>query len=478
MNCKTFLKIFLITVITYCPYTYAINPLDILTLSSKPPTSSVSVAIWDLTNNKSTYTYNAHQFMLPASTQKLFIASSSLNKLGPDFHYTTTIETNGKIVNGTLRGNLYIRFDADPSLTTKELYALLEQVKVSGIKKITGNVLLSAPLKKPARAKGWVWDDLGICYSAPISGFILDKNCVSAELVPIKGNKSKVHTFQEVPLIISSNVYYDPKRLQPDCQMDLHKVAINHYSIDGCHHATRKVALEIAIPDPQQFAIDYVAQSLSKLGIRVTGRITENKIHIISDNIHFGKVLAHHKSEQLPQLLTEMLLNSDNMIADTLTKKLGQLEYSSTGSFINGTKAIKKIMNSLGVNIDDATLADGSGLSRYNLVSAHQLLETLKAIHYNKKINYLENALPIAGERGTLLNKHAFTHAPLKGIITAKTGSMGGVSCLAGYVNIPGKNKYAFVIMENGISHKQSKKTAFEAVFLKGFIQEIKSSKH
>ena len=466
-------KLLLLLSITYSPFALSIDPIDILTTAVKPAGSSVAVTVWDLTKNKAVYTHNGEQLMLPASTQKLFIASSALKALGPDFHYTTTIETNGQMVNGTLTGNVYIRFDADPSLTTNDLYNLLQQLKTQGVKKIAGDVLLSAPLKQPTRAKGWVWDDLGICFAAPVSGYILNKNCVMAELVPTKGNKSKVDLFEKLPLDVTSKVNYDPKKLQKDCQMDLNKVSINHYVIEGCHHQKRKVSLELAIPDPEQFAIDYVAQSLSDLGIKVTGRVTENKIHIISDKVHIGKIIASHNSEDLTDLLKDMLLNSDNLIADTLTKKLGQVTFETRGSFVNGTRAIKQILKKQGIDLSQAVLADGSGLSRYNLVSAHQLLETLKVINSDPDLKVIKQFLPVAGGSGTLLNKQIFNYSPLKGFVVAKTGTMSGVSCLAGFITIPGKHKYAFAILENGRSKQESKKPPFEAAFLKGFIQQV-----
>ncbi len=470
MNIK---KLVLLLAAAYSPFAFSVDPIDILTAAVKPVGSSVAVSVWDLTKNKAVYSYNGKQLMLPASTQKLFIASSALKTLGPDFHYTTTIETNGQMVNNTLIGNLYIRFDADPSLTTDDLYNLLRQLKTKRINKIAGDVLLSAPLKRPARAKGWVWDDLGICFAAPVSGYILNKNCVMAELVPTKDNRSKVDLFEKLPLKVTSRVNYDPNNLRKDCQMDLNKVSINHYVIEGCHHQKRKVSLELAVPDPEQFAIDYVAQSLSELGIKVTGKVTENKIRVISDKIHIGKIIASHNSENLPDLLKDMLLNSDNLIADTLTKKLGQVTFQTTGSFSNGTRAIKKVMKRQGVDLSMAVLADGSGLSRYNLVSAHQLLETVKAIDSDPDLRVIKEFLPVAGNSGTLLNQQVFNYSPLKGYVIAKTGTMSGVSCLAGFINIPGKHKYAFAILENGISKQQSKKPPFEAAFLKGFIQQV-----
>ena len=470
MNSKI---LFLLLTIVYSPFSVAIDPIDILTTAVKPEGSSVAVSVWDLTKNKAVYSLNGEQLMLPASTQKLFIAVSTLKNLGPNFHYTTTLETNGTIVNNTLIGNLYVRFDADPSLTTNALYNLLQQLKSQGINKIAGDVLLSAPLKQPARAKGWAWDDLSICYAAPVSGYILDKNCVMAELTPTQGNRSKINLFDKVPLVIDSKVNYDPKKLQKDCEMELNKVSINHYVLEGCHHQKRNVSLEIAIPDPKQFAIDYVAQSLSDLGIKITGKVTENKIHIISDKVHIGKIIASHNSDNLTELLKDMLLNSDNLIADTLTKKLGQVTYERQGSFFNGTRAIKKTMKQQGIDLSNAVLADGSGLSRYNLVSTHQLLNTIKAIYADPQLRILIDFLPVAGESGTLLNKQVFNYAPLKDIVIAKTGSMSGVSCLAGFINIPGRNKYAFAIIENGINKQQSKKPPFEAAFLKGFIQQV-----
>lgn len=116
--------------------------------------------------------------MLPASTQKLLVAAAALKGLGSDYRFTTSLYRRGKVTQGVLHGDLLFAFDGDPTLSRTQLASLLEQAKQSGINKVQGDVLLLGQPQRLSRASGWAWDDLGICYSAPVSSYIIDGNCV------------------------------------------------------------------------------------------------------------------------------------------------------------------------------------------------------------------------------------------------------------------------------------------------------------
>ncbi len=128
----------------------------------------------------------------------------------------------------------------------------------------------------------------------------------------------------------------------------------------------------------------------------------------------------------------------------------------------DGLTAINKLIDSLGFYPDNYSIADGSGVSHYNLVSAELLLETLKYIHYKRKdifpIYY--NSLAIAGVDGTLKNRMKNTSA--ENNVHAKTGTLNGVSNLSGYVTVKNGHLIAFSIMIQNFAGKSSTARYFQ----------------
>ncbi|MFR0258527.1 D-alanyl-D-alanine carboxypeptidase/D-alanyl-D-alanine-endopeptidase, partial [Escherichia coli] len=85
--------------------------------------------------------YHSQQMALPASTQKVITALAALIQLGPDFRFTTTLETKGNVENGVLKGDLVARFGADPTLKRQDIRNMVATLKKSGVNQIDGNVL-------------------------------------------------------------------------------------------------------------------------------------------------------------------------------------------------------------------------------------------------------------------------------------------------------------------------------------------------
>jgi D-alanyl-D-alanine carboxypeptidase/D-alanyl-D-alanine-endopeptidase (penicillin-binding protein 4) len=191
-----------------------------------------------------------------------------------------------------------------------------------------------------------------------------------------------------------------------------------------------------------------------------------------------AKLIASHSSAPLPELLETMLLKSDNLIADSLFKQLGKSYFKTQGSFTNGAAAMQRILTNLGIDLSNANIVDGSGLSRYNLLNAKQLAAVLALIHQDSRFSPLITSLPQAGISGTLRYRMGYNKPPLKQQIFAKTGSMQGVSNLAGFIRLPQHNDTLFVILENGMSPelKNQHKPSFNAEFLKQLISVLQPS--
>jgi D-alanyl-D-alanine carboxypeptidase/D-alanyl-D-alanine-endopeptidase (penicillin-binding protein 4) len=141
-----------------------------------------------------------------------------------------------------------------------------------------------------------------------------------------------------------------------------------------------------------------------------------------------------------------MMKMSLNLSAETFTRIMG-LELRGEGTFAKGREVVEEVLIGMGLNIKDFAYADGSGLSRLNLISADALVDILKDMHRRRHFPLFYSALPIAGIDGTLESRMKRTKA--ENNVHAKTGSVANVSALTGYVHTADKEMLAFSILTN-----------------------------
>jgi D-alanyl-D-alanine carboxypeptidase/D-alanyl-D-alanine-endopeptidase (penicillin-binding protein 4) len=148
--------------------------------------------------------------------------------------------------------------------------------------------------------------------------------------------------------------------------------------------------------------------------------------------------------------------DSDNLCAEMLLYAMAFNDSGAPASAENGIAVIEKLIDEIGFDPKDYSLADGSGVSRYNLLSPELILEVLKDIYYNKSELYEEfyNSLAIGGVDGTL--KKRMQEMPLLGNVHAKTGTLQGVSALSGYLTSNNKQLIAFSILIQNYTGKNS----------------------
>jgi D-alanyl-D-alanine carboxypeptidase/D-alanyl-D-alanine-endopeptidase (penicillin-binding protein 4) len=197
--------------------------------------------------------------------------------------------------------------------------------------------------------------------------------------------------------------------------------------------------------------IDSVKQGLEKRGVSVKGEV---KLGAAPQE---ATTVAFHLSPPLIEIVSRMMKESDNHIADWLFKVLGQKASGATGNWETGKVALKSFMEKeLKIAPDAHLLADGSGLSRYNLIAPSHLTALLLWAANNPTF---AQTLPISGFDGTLEKR-------MKGIekrVRAKTGSLTGVTSLSGYISTESGERLAFAILINGFTSKaREKKLAIE----------------
>lgn len=154
----------------------------------------------------------------------------------------------------------------------------------------------------------------------------------------------------------------------------------------------------------------------------------------------------------IDQVLMRMMKNSDNLYAESMFYQLAASTGVKKASAKQARSVVEKLISKVGLNPKRYEIADGSGLSLYNYLSAELEVKLLRYAYLNNNIYmHLRPSLPIAGEDGTLRKrmKGAFT----AGNVHAKTGTLQGVSSLAGYCTAANGHHLAFSIINQGIQH-------------------------
>ena len=179
---------------------------------------------------------------------------------------------------------------------------------------------------------------------------------------------------------------------------------------------------------------------LQREGIIVNGEVSDGMVP------PGAVVIATHLSPPLADILKLMNKPSDNAIAELIFKTLGAEVKGEPGTWQKGRQVIGEFLEEIGAAF---RVVDGSGLSRYNLVTTELLVDLLVFVYNDFELmpDYVAS-LPIAGVDGTLKNRMKGMHA--EKVLRAKTGTLSGVSALAGYTVTANGEVLAFSIL---ISH-------------------------
>ena len=394
--------------------------------------------------------YRDDRFLPPASTLKLFTATAAELALGRDYRFATRLWQRGQQKGGQWNGDWLLQFSGAPDLTRQQLADLLDVLRQRNIREIKGDLLLdTSHFSGFDRAIGWPWNNLGVCYSAPAAALTLEGNCVAASLTnrgPQRPARFYVPPHQ--PVEVTADVEVVTPRQMDDrlCTLESRVGPGNRYQLSGCMSNQREVLpLNFAINDPVAYGKALVQQELKRLGIVLRGEVKTGTRE--GD----WQQVAEVYSAPLEQLLTTMLQDSDNLIADLVFKNLGSLT-GQPGSFARGERQLKEVINQhTGIDMTLARLEDGSGLSRDNLVQARQLADLLQWLAQHPEM-VTHEALPVSGQNGTLKYRRSTRQPPLKGAIRAKSGTVNGTRNLAGYMDTASGERYVFVLMISGLS--------------------------
>ncbi|MGC8863818.1 MAG: D-alanyl-D-alanine carboxypeptidase/D-alanyl-D-alanine endopeptidase [Armatimonadota bacterium] len=406
-----------------------------------------AIVIRSLKTGRTLYERNADKAMIPASNMKLLVSATALDRLGPDFTFQTALRATGPVnKRGVLEGDVVLVGGGDPVLETGDLTNFAKQLKAKGVRKITGSVIGDDSMFDDERLGwAWTWADLPYYYSSEVSALNLNRNAVAVWVYPGKQPGAPAVVTCDPP---TSYVEIENSAItgEPGSEKTIwvnRRLGRNVIRVGGSIPAGTKVTHAeqmITVCEPALYAAHILRDELCKQGIVVLGGVRPGK------SPPGACLLCSHTSPPLSKILALLNKPSDNLIAEVLLKTLGAV-LKGKGTWAAGAEVEKEFLAQIGLDLTGINIADGSGLSRMNYVTARNIVDLLTQMSQHKHAQVFIESLPVAGVDGTLRSRMKGTAA--EGNVRAKTGYLSKVSTLSGYLTTRSGERLVFSILMN-----------------------------
>ncbi len=332
--------------------------------------------------------------LTPASTMKWITAVAATEVLGLDYVFETRLAVSGELDGSTLIGDVVFVGSGDPTLGLEDpadvLGPAVAVLGEAGITRVEGRVRVADNVVGDGPlGPGWMWDDLRFSFSAPFGSMNLGHNL--------------------------------PHRALRVCE-----------TVDGAGTPIR---------DPDRCAARALDDLLERNGIEVSGEpVVGAPPDVLTD-------LLRWESPPLREIMQVMLEDSDNLYAEAVARSIDQVGVKT----IRGARDVyDDLLARAGVGEDGIYVADGSGLSRYSLVSAKALVKVTGYGLEQPWGHELRELLAVLGQSGTLRGRGG--DSPARGRVWGKTGSMAGVRNIVGVAYDRKGRPVPFAIMFNGLT--------------------------
>jgi serine-type D-Ala-D-Ala carboxypeptidase/endopeptidase (penicillin-binding protein 4) len=410
----------------------------------------VSMSIRNCAKGNEIYAYNSQMALAPASTFKLFSTGAFLEKMGPDFQFSTVIYHSGEIVDGILKGNLIIDSDYDPSFFNAKFgrndFSLLKNALIEkGITGIDGEIKIfqkevdKIPLE-------WLVADMGNYYASIPRKFNYNENSFVFYFDTDKPLLS------EAPILNAS--------IFPENYKIINKVKIaqngtgdksnifNHpysreiYLVGTLPQANNTFGVKGSLSHPEEIFKANFTQFLTSTGFKLSGKSQANVTDVIL------KEIKTFKSPTALELSKECNNNSNNFTAECYGNWLAKDKESYQGY-------MRDWLSTKNINVKAFNFKDASGLSPSNTISPTVMSEFLYKMNSSTAFTPFFNTIPVVGKEGTVASLDSKNVT--KGRVRAKSGTISTVKSYAGYVESTKNNLYSFSFVVHGLGEKQEK---------------------
>ncbi len=390
----------------------------------------------------------AERMMVPASNVKLISTGAAMHVLGSGYRFETKIGYSGRIEDGVLNGDLYIIGGGDPTVASKDSIAVAAEktfaewkriVSKAGITRIEGHVVGDGRFfDGMAEHPTWLWNDIGTYYGAGATGLMFYENMQSFRVCAGKQVGDDVNITPSYPEAPWMEFRYDcttgGKGTGDRLYMytsDLAPVA----EIRGTFGVDRMAKrVDCSNKFPEYTCAKYFTGYLNANGIQCSEGPADFKLArkgaVPSDSL---EIIGSTLSPTLRRIAFETNHASNNLFAETLYRTVSKVRTGSA-CYDSCEVAINHIFREMQLSTNGAEIADGSGLSRQNYISAGFFCRFLEKMMTSQCFEDYVATIPSPGYNGTLSYNMSKYPVEMKQRIKAKSGSMNGIRCYSGYV--------------------------------------------
>ncbi len=419
------------------------------------PQQNVAVYVQAVESTSPILSHNGTKSMNPASVMKLVTTNAALDLLTPSYRWKTEIYKDGNVNSGVLNGNLIIKGYGDPSFKAQEFWRMLMSLQQAGIKEIKGDLIVDKSYFAKSVGDRHTFDDeTWRAYNAEPSAFLVNGRNTSFKFVATETGVNVSQEFELPEVQIVNNM----KLAQGACGewrsrfgytvKSLENKAIVTFSGTFSPDCGERY-LELSVFDDEKYAFFTFRKLWKELGGKFSG-----KLRLQDTPIGATKVLEQ-VSDPLGYVIRDINKWSNNLMARQLLLTIAAEKNGAPATEAKGVAAVNSWLLGRGFNFNELVVENGSGLSRIERISAEHLGRMLVSAYNSPVMPELMASLPILSQDGTI--KKRLNDSQSSGRAHLKTGSLDGVSAIAGYEIDANSHRHVLVMLVNHANAAASK---------------------
>jgi serine-type D-Ala-D-Ala carboxypeptidase/endopeptidase (penicillin-binding protein 4) len=416
------------------------------------PQNSVAIYVQAVDATSPILTHNGAKSLNPASVMKLVTTYAGLDLLTPTYRWKTEIYRDGNVSNNVLSGNLIIKAYGDPSFKATDFWRLLMALQQAGIKKISGDLILDKSVfAKNVGNRNTFDDETWRAYNAEPSAFLVNGRNTSFKFSATETavNINQEFELSEVQIInkmtLSQGICGAWRNNMAYSVKSSSNRAIVTFSGTFSPDCGEKY-LELSVFDDEKYAFYTFKKLWRELGGSFNGQLKTQ------ESMPFSAVkVIEQMSDPLGYVVRDINKWSNNLMARQLLLTVAAEKDSAPATEAKGIAAINTWLLGKNMNFSELVIENGSGLSRIERISAEHLGQMLISAYHGAVMPELMASLPILSKDGTVMER--LKDSQTNGRAHLKTGSLDGVSAIAGYVLDANNHRHVMVML---VSHAKA----------------------
>lgn len=411
------------------------------------PDESLSLYVENLSTGKVIIAWNEDVARNPASVLKLLTTLIALENLGPTYTWKTEMYLQGEIEDDTLKGDLLLKGYGDPFLVTERLWSLLRSLRLAGIRKIDGDLLLDDSFFDVENYDPGAFDNQPLrAYNVAPNALLMNFQVVRFQFEPDVSNAMiklrldpELDNLQVVNRLSLRNGrcggFQRGITITPNDSVD--RMIFSGAFPSGC----RSYAMDRAVLGHNAFAFGLIKSLWRDMGGEITGNW--RNVTVAED----AEPFVTFESPPLTEIISRVNKHSNNVMARQLVYTLAAEQLGPPGTSDKGKEVVNNWLAERKMDFQELNFDNGAGLSRISRLTAKHMGDLLRYAWHSPLMPEFVASMSLSGVDGTLARR--FRDDSLTGIAHMKTGSMDHVAGIAGYVQAQSGDRFIVVALQN-----------------------------